>query len=174
MKQPTAALQQLKGVGEVLSGRLVDAGYDTFAKVAAAGEEGLAKIQGINPRMLGSIVAQAGELAGETKQERAERGTLLRQRANALKELVQGIALSVRDRFGAEAAGKFGKKVEKEIVKVIDSLEMVEGKLESRPKRADKGLGKAAKRLSGLADADLKGVRKGLKRARKSLKRVSA
>ncbi|HEY6006972.1 MAG TPA: helix-hairpin-helix domain-containing protein, partial [Geobacteraceae bacterium] len=83
-------------------------------------------------------------------------------------------ALSVRDRFGAEAAGKCGKKVEKEIVKLIDSLEMVEGKLESRPKRADKGLGKAAKRLSGLADADLKGVRKGLKRARKSLKRVSA
>ncbi|HEY6008277.1 MAG TPA: helix-hairpin-helix domain-containing protein, partial [Geobacteraceae bacterium] len=85
MKQTTAALQQLKGVGEVLSGRLVDAGYDTFAKVAAAGEEGLAKIRGINPRMLGSIVAQAGELAGEAKQEWAERGALLRQRANALK-----------------------------------------------------------------------------------------
>ncbi len=174
MKQQPAVLQQLKGVGVVLSGRLVAAGYDTFAKVAAAGEEGLAKIQGMNPRMLGSIVAQAAELAGEAKKERAERAAVLRQRANLLKEQVQEIALSVRDRFGAEAAGKAGKKVEKEIVKVIDSLEMVEEKLESRPKRADKGLGKAAKRLSGLADADLKGVGKGLKRARKSLQRVSA
>jgi hypothetical protein len=174
MKKSIAELQQLKGVGEVLSKRLIDAGYDTLGKVAAAGEEGLAKIRGINPRMLRAIVTQAGELAGEAGKERAEKVALLRQRANALKEQVQAIALSVRDRFGAEAAGKLGQKVEKELVKVITSLEMVEGKLEGRQKKAGKRLGKAEKRLSGLADAGLKGVGKGLKRARKSLKRVYA
>ena len=174
MKAEMKELQKLKGVGEVLSQRLVDAGYDTFAKVAAAGEEGLAKIQGINPRMLGSIAAHAAELAGEAKKERAEKVALLRQRANDLKEQVQGIALRVRDRFKEEVAGKGGKNVEKELLKVISSLEKMEGKLETRVKKAGKGLAKAEKRLAALADAGLKGVGKGLKKARKYLKRVYA
>ena len=50
MKQRMRELQKLKGVGEVLSRRFVEAGYDTFAKIAAAGEEGLKKIQGLNPQ----------------------------------------------------------------------------------------------------------------------------
>src|SRR5512134_11561 len=43
-------LQQIKGVGEVVAQRLVEAGFDSFAKVAEAGEEGLRNIRGINPR----------------------------------------------------------------------------------------------------------------------------
>jgi hypothetical protein len=69
-------------------------------------------------------------------------------------------------------AGRTGKKAEKEILKVIASLEKVEGILEKRVKRAGKGLCKAEKRLEGLADAGLTGVGRGLKKARKSLKRV--
>ena len=174
MKADLKELQKLRGVGEIVSRRLVEAGYDTFAKVAAAGEDGLKKIQGINPRMVRSIIAQAGEMAGDAHKGRAEKIGELKQRAASLKEQVQEIALGVRDRFKEEVAGKVGKKVEKELVKVISSLERVEGKLETKVKKAGKGLAKAEKRLGALADAGLKGVGKGLKKARKSLKRVYA
>lgn len=174
MKKESKELQKLKGVGEVLARRLVEAGHDTFAKVAAAGEEGLRKIQGINPRMVRSILTQAADMVDDAAKSRAVRVEEMKQRAAALKEQVQGIALGVRDRFAEEVAGKSGRKVEKEILKVISSLEKVEGKLETRVKRAGKGLVKAEKRLAGLADSGLKGVGKGLKKARKSLKRVFA
>jgi len=172
MKQGMKELQQLKGVGNVLAQRFVEAGYDTLAKVAAAGEEELKKIPGMNPRMVRAIMTQAGELAGEAENSRAKRVEELKQRAASLKEQVQGIALGVRDRYKEAVAGKAGKNVEKGILKVITSLEKVEGKLESRVKKAGKGLAKAEKRLEGLADAGLKGIGKGLKKARKSLKRV--
>ena len=167
-------LQKLKGVGEVLSRRLVEAGLDTPAKVAAAGEDGLRGIPGLNPHLIPSIVTQAAEMADEAGKGRAVKVEELRQRVNALKEGVQAIALDARDRFGEEIAGKAGRKAEKLILKLIASLEKVEGKLESRVKSAGKGVTKAEKRLAPLADADLAGVGKGLKKARKSLKRVYA
>lgn len=174
MKQEEKGLQRLKGVGEILSRRFAEAGYDTFARVAAAGVEGIKKIPGVNPRLAQSIVTQAGELAADAEKSRAKRVAELKQRTQSLKEQVQGIALGVRDRVKGEVAGKAGKKVEKELLKVISSLEKMEGKLETRVKKAGKGLTKAEKRLEGLADASLKGVGKGLKKARKSLKRIFA
>ena len=172
MKQSMKELQQLKGVGEVLSRRLVEAGYDTFAKIAAAGEEGLRKIQGLNPRIIQPLLAQAGEMIGEAQKSKAEKIYELKQKTDSLKVQVQEIALSLRDRFKDEITGKIGRKLEQDIVKVIASLEKVEGKLESKVKKAGKGLIKAEKRLANLADAKLKSVGKGLKKARKSLKRV--
>jgi hypothetical protein len=59
-------------------------------------------------------------------------------------------------------------------MKVITSLEKVEGKLEGRLKKAGKGVAKAEKRLESLTSAGLKGIGKGLKKARKSLKMVFA
>lgn len=174
MKQGAKELQRLKGVGEILSRRFMEAGYDSFARIVEAGEEGLRKIPGVNPRMLRSIVAQAGELAAEGKKSRAQRVDALKLKTVSLKERVQGIALSVRDRFTDEVAGKDGKRVEKEILKVIASLEKVEGKLETRVKKAGKGLVKAERKLEGLATTGLKQVGKGLKKARKSLKKVVA
>jgi excinuclease UvrABC nuclease subunit len=165
-------LQKLKGVGEVLSRRLVEAGLDTFARVAAAGEEALRKIPGINPKMVPSILAQAGELASESGKSRSAKVAELKQHAAALKETIQAIALNVRERFEAEVAGKLGKKVEKDLLKAISSLEKVEAALETRVKKAGKGLVKAEQRLAGLCEAELKGVGKGLKKARKALKRV--
>jgi DNA anti-recombination protein RmuC len=172
MKQGIKELQQLKGVGEILSRRLVEAGYDTFAKIAAAGEEGLKKIQGLSPRMIPPILSQAEEMLGEARKSKAEKVATLKQKTDALKVQVQEIALSIRDRFKDEISAKIGRKLEKDIVKVISSLEKVEGKLESKVKKAGKGLIKAEKRLANLADAKLKGIGKGLKKARKSLKRV--
>jgi hypothetical protein len=172
MKKKLNELKQLKGVGEVLSRRLAEAGHDTFAKVVAAGEEGLKKIQGINQRMLPAILEQAGQLAGEGRITKTQKVAELKRHAASLKEQVQGVALRVRENFQEELAGKTGKKVEKQIMKVMASLEKVEGKLETRVKKAGKGMEKAGKSLSILAAAGLADIGKGLKKARKSLKKV--
>jgi len=165
MKKKLNELKQLKGVGEVLSRRQAEAGYDTFAKVAAAGEEGLKNIQGINQRMLSAILEQAGQLAGEGRASKTEKVEALKRHAASLKEQVQGVALRVREDFKEEIAGKTGKKVEKQIMKVIASLEKVEGRLETRVKKAGKGLEKAEKSLALLAAAGFAEIGKGLKKA---------
>lgn len=67
MKNPTKDLQKLKGVGEVLSRRLVEASYDTIAKVAAAKEKGLEKITAMNPQKAREISAQARKMTGEAE-----------------------------------------------------------------------------------------------------------
>jgi len=172
MKKKLNELKQLKGVGEVLSRRLAEAGYDTLAKVVAAGEEGLKKIQGINQRMLPAILEQAGQLAGEGRITKTQKVAELKRHVASVKEQGQGVALRVRENFQEELAGKTGKKVEKQIMKVIASLEKVEGKLETRVKKAGKGMEKAGKSLSILAAAGLADIGKGLKKARKSLKKV--
>jgi len=167
-------LQRLKGVGEVLARRFMEAGYDTFAKIAAAGEEGLRKIPGVNPRMLGSIVAQAVALSADTVKSKARKTEELKLRVASLQEQVQAIALSVRDRFRDEVTGKTGRKLEKEILKVIGALEKAEGRLETRVKRAGKVLVKTERRLEGLTVSGIRKVGKGLKKARKSLKTIGA
>jgi len=63
MKKHTE-LEKLKGIGEVLSQRLVESSYNTIAKVAAAEEKGLEKITGMNPQKVHSIVTQARQMTG--------------------------------------------------------------------------------------------------------------
>lgn len=172
MKDTMKELQKIKGIGEILSRRLVEAGYDTHGKIAAAGEEALKAIRGINPRAISSIIVQASELAGEAGKARERRVEELKAAAATLKGQVEGIARGVRDRFADELQGKRGKKIEKELLKMVSALERVEGKIGKRVKRAGKGLAKAEARLAGLAEQGTKGVGKGLKKARKSLKRV--
>ena len=67
MNNQMKELQKLKGIGEVLSQRLVESSYDTIAKVAAAEEKGLARIAGMNPKKLRSIVTQARTMVGESE-----------------------------------------------------------------------------------------------------------
>jgi predicted flap endonuclease-1-like 5' DNA nuclease len=67
MKAHMKELQKLKGIGEVLSRRLIESSYDTIAKVATAEEKGLEKIAGMNPQKVRSIVTQARKIAGEAE-----------------------------------------------------------------------------------------------------------
>jgi predicted flap endonuclease-1-like 5' DNA nuclease len=67
MKDQTKELQKLKGIGSVLSRRLVESSYDTIAKVAAAEQKGLERIRGMHPQKLRSIVTQAREMTGEAE-----------------------------------------------------------------------------------------------------------
>jgi len=70
MKNQMKELRKLKGIGEVLSRRLVEASYDTIAKVAAAGEKGLERIAGMNPQKVRDIVTQARKMTGEAEKSR--------------------------------------------------------------------------------------------------------
>jgi len=70
MKNEVKELQKLKGIGEVLSQRLVESSYDTIAKVAAAEEKGLEKIAGMNPQKVRSIVTQARKMTGQAEKSR--------------------------------------------------------------------------------------------------------
>jgi predicted flap endonuclease-1-like 5' DNA nuclease len=172
MKRQISELRKLKGIGEILARRLFEAGYDTLAKVAAAGEENLRKIPGVNPRMLSQIVAQAGSLAEEAAKSRDEKIEELKSRAASMKMRINELAVDVRDRFREEISGKTGGKVEKEIRKFVLSLEKIEGKLPSRAKKAAKGLVKAESRIAALSDCGLDVVGKKIRKARKSLKKV--
>jgi predicted flap endonuclease-1-like 5' DNA nuclease len=67
MQKQMKELQKLKGIGEVLSRRLVEASYDTVAKVAAAEEKGLEKITGMNLQKVRAIVTQARKITGEAE-----------------------------------------------------------------------------------------------------------
>jgi len=70
MNKAMKELQKLKGIGEVLSRRLIEASYDTIAKVAAAEEHGLKEIPGLNPRKVRSIVTQAREMTSAAEKSR--------------------------------------------------------------------------------------------------------
>jgi hypothetical protein len=166
-------LQKIKGVGDVLSRRFLEAGYDSFAKIAAAGEEGLRKIPGVNPRLLGSIVAQAGALSGGAEKNLAEQAEVLKKRAASLREQLQGLALSVRDRFREKAAGKSGRKVAQEIMKVICCLENVEVALKPRLKKTGRALARVERRLEGLGESGIRKIGRRLKKARKRLEAAS-
>lgn len=67
MKSQMKELQELKGIGDVLSRRLVEASYDTIAKVASAEEKGLERIAGMNPQKVRAIVNQARKMMGEAE-----------------------------------------------------------------------------------------------------------
>ena len=78
MHRKMKQLQQLSGVGKVLSQRLAENGYDTISKVAAAQTKGLERIAGMHPRKVWTIVTQAREMTGEAEKGRhswlAEKG----------------------------------------------------------------------------------------------------
>lgn len=70
MNKERKELQKLKGIGEVLSRRLIEDSYNTIAKVAAAEEYGLKKIPGMNPQKVRSIVTQARGMTSEAEKSR--------------------------------------------------------------------------------------------------------
>lgn len=67
MNKQVKELQQLKGIGAILSQRLVESSYDTIAKVASAEEKGLERIAGMNPKKVRAVVTQARKIMGEAE-----------------------------------------------------------------------------------------------------------
>lgn len=165
-------LQQIRGIGAVLAQRLIDAGHDSCAKVAALGEEGLKELKGINLKAIPSILEQAAQLAKEDGDDRETRIAALKEFAAKLRQSVQDLTTSAREKLSGDLPKKAERKITDALVDFLVTLEKVEGQAHKRIKRTKRGLTKAGERLEGLADANLKSIRKGLKRAGKALQKV--
>lgn len=174
MNAPHRELQQLKGVGDILSKRFVEEGLDSCAKIVEAGVDGLKRIKGLNPRILNSLLEQAAQIASASTTDKETRAGELKQGIAGLRDRVQGIVSLSRERFPEELAGRSGKKLTRDLVRILDALDRIEKKLPKRMKRAAKGVLKAEKRLAVAADSTLPKLTKGLKKTRKSLQRVLA
>ena len=169
MVQSTADLKKLKGVGMILGKRLYDAGFDSFAKIVQAGEEGLKKVRGVSPRTISSILEQARELAVIEHHGESEAAGGMQQRVSEVREKVETLAQATRDRFAEEMSGKCGRKLSADLIRMENALGQMHDFGKKRSRRAGKALAKAEKRVAGLEDASLKKVRKGFKRARKAV-----
>lgn len=169
MVESAADLTQLKGVGAVLAKRLVVAGLDSFQKIADSGAAGLTRVPGISPARIEAIVEQARQLAQTEHHEEPARAEALQQRLADVKGRLQSLAEQARERFGDQLAGKRGKRLATDLVRIHDALGRLGDGGKKRAKRAGKALGKAEKRFAGLEDASLKKVHKKLKKARKTV-----
>ncbi len=166
-------LEQIRGIGAILAQRLIDAGHDSCAKVAALGEEGLKQLKGINPKAIPSILEQAAQLANAEGNDRAARIAALKEFAANLRQSVQDLTASAREQLSGDLSKKAERKITDALVDFLVILEKVEGRAHKRIKRTGRGLAKAGERLEGLAEGNLKSIRKGLKRAGKTLQRVN-
>ena len=172
MLKSAEELQQLKGVGRILGKRLYDAGFDSFKKIVEAGEEGLQKVRGINPRAVASILEQARQLSGAAHASATARLEAVQLQVAGMRDKIQTLAQVARDRFQEELAGKCGKKLSSDLIRIEDTLQRLADGGKKRAKRAGKVLLKAEKRVTGLEQASLKKLRKGLKRARKTVQKA--
>lgn len=167
-------LQQIRGIGEVLSVRLIESGHDSFKKIVKLGDGGLRKVKGINPLSIPGILEQARQLNASDPRDREKRVAALQESLLGLRQSVQELTANARDRFSEKLSGKTGRRLTESLVRFIEALEAVEGRADKKVKRTGKVLHKAGEHLEGLADAGLKDLRKGLKRARKALQRVNS
>lgn len=164
-----ACLTRLHGVGEILAARLVEAGLDSFGKIAAAGEDELKKIRGISPRAVSSILAQATELSEDAPVETVR---TVHEQAALLVDRLQVLVEVVHERYGEALQGKTGKKIEKDLLRIAGILDQHSTKFRKK-NRVVKRLVKAQKRLDGAERAGLQELRKRLKKTRKSLAKIS-
>ncbi|QXE91915.1 helix-hairpin-helix domain-containing protein [Geomonas subterranea] len=169
MVQSAADFRRLKGVGAILGKRLYDAGFDSFAKIAQAGEEGLSKVRGVSRRHVGSILQQARELAGLEQDERQEPAQRMQERVLEMREMVENLAQATRDRFEGEISEKCGRKLGADLERIENALSQMHDFGNKRSRRIAKILTKAEKKVTGLEEASLKKVRKGFKKARKAV-----
>jgi len=173
VKKTKGELTKIKGVGEILTKRLIKAGYHSFDKIAAAGEEGLKEINGIKSQLIPSIIEQATALAAEHKTERARKVAEIKTAIAGIREQVERIATAVKKRAGQEAQGKEKYKIETQLRKMFTALENVEESLGKRVKGAQKKLSNAGACLATLStETCVKRMGNRLKKARKSLKKI--
>jgi len=167
-------LQQIKGIGDVLSSRLLESGHDSYSKIVKLGESGLRKIKGINLKAIPEILEQARQLSEKDSGDRDKKVAVLKESLKGLRHSVQELTSTAKDRFSEKLSGKTGRKLTEALVRFIEALEEVEGKAGRKLKRTGKVVVKAEQHLEGLAEAGLKDLRKGLKKARQALLRVHA
>ncbi len=173
MKKAIKKLQKIKGLGEILAKRFIKAGYDSYESIVAAGEEGLRNIKGLNPHTIPSIIEQATKLAAEMNEQRARKLADIKAAAAAIRNQVEELGRALKERVAEELPKKRGTTIALQLNKMLTAIEQVERAVENRLKGARKKLAKASQCLAALsADTELKKLGGGLKKARKSLKRI--
>lgn len=169
-------LMQLKGLGAASARKLVAAGIDDYAKLAAAGEEALGAIRGLNPRSIPGIIEAAAARAklDSTAGGKAAEAARLQEIAGRLQEVVAQFAALLEAGDEGGTGKKTAARMKKEIDKVGTLLEQIVAGLPGRLKRKSKALVKSDRQLSELGAASPKRIAKGLKKTRKTLKKALA
>jgi tRNA A37 threonylcarbamoyladenosine synthetase subunit TsaC/SUA5/YrdC len=168
------SLMQLKGLGAASARRLVAAGIDDFAKLAAAGEEQLRAIRGLNPRSVPLILEAAAARAAlddTAGGKEAEAGRLV-EIAHRLQEMVGQFAALLEVAQEEQPGKKTAGRLQKEITRVQTLLEQIVAGLPGRMKKRGKALVKSDRRLAELSASSPKRIAKGLKKTRKTLKKA--
>ncbi|GFO69771.1 hypothetical protein GMLC_33500 [Geomonas limicola] len=169
MAEPADDLLQLRGVGKVLAQRLNEAGLGSFSAMVEAGEPGLRKVSGISPSRIDSLLEQAQQLTAASAEQPPSSSAALQQRLAQVKERMQTLAEQTREQFADRLAGKQGKKLAGDLVRIDDALSRLGDGGKKGAKRAAKALNKVEKRVTDLDGISLKKVHKRLKKARKAL-----
>ena len=121
-------LQQIKGIGAVLAARLLESGNDSYSKIVKLGNSGLRKIKGLNPIAIPEILEQATRLAAAEDGNRDKKVAALKESLQGLRQSVQELTTTARDRFSEKLSGKTGRRLTESLVRFIEALEQVEGK----------------------------------------------
>lgn len=166
-------LQKIRGIGKALSARLLESGHNSFRKVVDLGEEGLKELKGINLKAIPDIIRQAEALAAETLTDKEVRIKKVTESLDTLRKSAQTLIRSASARLGDSLSEKKKRKLTESLVRFIEALEAVELKIGKKPKRVGRVISAAETRLVSLVEADGKALRKGFKKARKSLQRVN-
>ncbi|GFO61540.1 hypothetical protein GMST_38650 [Geomonas silvestris] len=169
MAEPADDLLQLKGVGKVLAQRLGEAGLGSFAAIAEAGAPGLQRVAGISPSRVNSLLEQARQRTAAPLDQAHSPKEALQQRLDQVKEHLQALAEKTREQFADRLAGKQGRKLAGDLVRIDDALNRLGDGGRKGAKRAAKALDKVEKRVTDLDGISLKKVHKRLKKARKTL-----
>jgi len=96
MKKHVNEVQELKGIGKVLSQRLCESSYDTIAKVASASEKGLERVAGLHPHKAHEISLQARQLTGAAEKNHH---SWSEQKDATEQQVAQDAMITNRDRF---------------------------------------------------------------------------
>ncbi len=170
------ALMQLKGVGAVSARRLVEAGFDDFAKIAAAGADGLRTVPGLNPRILEGVVAEAAALAALPAPAPAEAaGAVAGEGKAARLARVRELVGQLQKEITALVATEWDEQADslhRQAAKLGKLLEKLGADFPARLKRTGKALAKAERRLEEAAGRGSKKTASVLKKTRKSLKKA--
>lgn len=173
MSDAIDSLKQIKGVGDVLAGRLIAAGFDSASRLATASEEQLSSVKGLRPGAIPGIQAQAralAEAAGNSPEDTSLAGIL--EDTERLRVGVVALVSKLGDQYNEDEDGKATRQLRKEISRVLATLERVEACLAEQLRRLGKKLAKADARLAGLGESDLYALTEGLRHTRKTIDKV--
>jgi ribosomal protein S13 len=173
MKDAVNQLQQIKGIGAVLAQRLVEAGIDSFERLAGASEAEMLAIKGMLASNIPVLQEQAREFAVAIHAVKTEANLKqMLEDAERLREGMENLVLKLRDQQPENDDSKVQRNLRKEITRILATLERVESSLSDQFKRIGRKLAKAEAKLTVVAQDDVEALTKGLRDSRKTIDKI--